>query len=716
MDDLSAGAIQPNNSVFLNLHEITISNGLKIRIKNALERDGEAKVDFFESYVRVFLTSSKNYIIISYQWFVLAVSCKDYAIALREYCDFYDAHICPKNAPNRNTYIELLKNQELDDEQLIQLIPDNDERFWFYNFVIGGKNNVFRPGKSAFDSSGPRSGSDVFSSGVLGKLPISQSSASFLGSLIYCLTSNEEIYADLATEINNQIANNEDVHRLPNVAKECAKTIVDCIYNFDHFERIRGRLVKTGQNIKIDTKNTNGLMPEGNWLRYMFILPLSSMYNPEDTKKPRVFDTEYSMLIDGESLTFKLTTEWVGIEIVEGGQGNNYLQALIQIVNKFYSGILRIYEENGERYLCWLKQEFNYSRALTRTTGIEPEIERNLIYFGAPGTGKSFQLDQRVNGLIKNPEQMERVTFHPDYSYSQFVGTYKPVSESDRQIYYTFVPGPFSRVLVNALRSARDLKESALPYFLVIEEINRAKVAAVFGDVFQLLDRKADNSSQYTIQASEDLRKYLASELGGEPEDYAEIFIPDNMFIWATMNSADQGVFPMDTAFKRRWNFKYIGIDDEEITENNSGDSIENVKLIFTCGTEDIRWNVLRRAINMKLSSEEINAHEDKLMGPFFIKCDGFALDAANHLINTAENDKFISVFNEKVLMYLFEDVARTRRPELFSGITDKCGRFSEVKAEFLTQGLAIFGNNFKTDFYDVQEDEYDSKKIRLGV
>lgn len=96
-----------------------------------------------------------------------------------------------------------------------------------------------------------------------------------------------------------------------------------------------------------------------------------------------------------------------------------------------------------------------------------------------------------------------------------------------------------------------------MPHSSVIEEINRANVAAVFGDVFQLLDRGDDEVSEYPIQASEDIKKYLAEELGGNPDDYAEIRIPDNMFIWATMNSADQGVFPMDTAFKRRWDFTY---------------------------------------------------------------------------------------------------------------------------------------------------------------
>lgn len=355
------------------------------------------------------------------------------------------------------------------------------------------------------------------------------------------------------------------------------------------------------------------------------------------------------------------------------------------------------------------------SGSLVRNTNILPSVDRNLIFFGAPGTGKSYQLNEKVKSIIGNDDRMERVTFHPDYSYAQFVGTYKPVSESDGQINYKFVPGPFSRILVSALRSARDFQSNALPYFLVIEEINRAKVAVVFGDVFQLLDRKADNSSEYDIQASEDLRKYLAAELGGEPDEYASIFIPDNMFIWATMNSADQGVFPMDTAFKRRWNFQYIGIDDEEITPNSTGTNVEHIKLIFACGAHDIRWNVLRRAINMKLSSEDINAHEDKLMGPFFIKCEGFTLDATNKVL-ASENDRFLSVFNEKVLMYLFEDVARTRRHELFSGIADRCSRFSQVKEAFLSEGLRIFGDDFETNFYDVQETEYDAKKTRLGV
>lgn len=340
--------------------------------------------------------------------------------------------------------------------------------------------------------------------------------------------------------------------------------------------------------------------------------------------------------------------------------------------------------------------------------------KRNVIAFGAPGTGKSYSFKKKIEELNCTATHYERVTFFAEYSYAQFVGTYKPVDEGG-VITYKFVPGPFMRILVKALRSG--MSNNPEKYYLIIEEINRAKAAAVFGDIFQLLDRDTVGQSEYSINASEDVRKYLADVFGGSSSDYTELRIPNNMYIWATMNSADQGVFPIDTAFKRRWNFNYIGIDDEEISEK-AGIKVENNKLCFTLNGEIIRWNVLRRAINAKLSSdaEDIKVHEDKLMGPFFVKCDHYSLDAHDVISTSLENDDFVSVFNEKVLMYLFEDVARTRRDELFEGLRGNCSRYSDVRSAFLREGMDIFGKDFKTKYYDVEEQKYDDKKVREGV
>lgn len=324
------------------------------------------------------------------------------------------------------------------------------------------------------------------------------------------------------------------------------------------------------------------------------------------------------------------------------------------------------------------------------STGYQSSFERNRILFGAPGTGKSYTINRESKELIgeNNEDDYERVTFHPDYAYAHFVGTYKPVPSKDSQgndtITYAYVPGPFMRVYVKALKNSRNA--NIRPFLLIIEEINRANVAAVFGDIFQLLDRGDDEVSEYPIQASEDIKAYLAQELGGKPDDYTKIRIPDNMFIWATMNSADQGVFPMDTAFKRRWDFTYLGIDDSD--EQIRG------KYVYLADdkSQKVEWNKLRKAINHFLAKEKIN--EDKQLGPYFISrsivvpSDGDEIDS----------DRFICVFKNKVIMYLFEDAARQKRAKLFEGCFQNSTRYSEICREFDMKGIGIFNHDIQIE------------------
>jgi hypothetical protein len=323
-------------------------------------------------------------------------------------------------------------------------------------------------------------------------------------------------------------------------------------------------------------------------------------------------------------------------------------------------------------------------------TGYQSSFPRNRILFGAPGTGKSYTVNKQSRELIgeENELDYERVTFHPDYSYANFVGTYKPIPTKDSYgndaITYAYVPGPFMRVYVNALKNSRT--DKVRPFLLIIEEINRANVAAVFGDIFQLLDRDDNGVSEYPIQASEDIKAYLAKELDDDPEKFAKIRIPDNMFIWATMNSADQGVFPMDTAFKRRWDFTYLGIDDSD------ADIRGKYVVVGSKEQQRIEWNELRKAINEFLASEKIN--EDKQLGPYFI--------ARNIVVPSDGGDeidskRFCEVFKHKVLMYLFDDAAKQKRGKLFEGSAKGQNRYSKICEAFDEQGIGIFHGDIQT-------------------
>ena len=279
----------------------------------------------------------------------------------------------------------------------------------------------------------------------------------------------------------------------------------------------------------------------------------------------------------------------------------------------------------------------------------------------------------------KGPENTSEWISEVAEGISESYATQKEAEKRKKEIEYKYVPGPFMRTLVKALKSG--LSSHPEIHLLIIEEINRANVAAVFGDVFQLLDRK-NNVSEYFIQTSEDMRKYLADEFNGNPNDFETIKVPDNMYIWATMNSADQGVYPMDTAFKRRWNFTYLGI--------NNNENIINDKEI-TFNGKPCKWNNVRKSINNYLSLMNIN--EDKLIGPFFIKPEDIT------------DDRFDEVFKNKVLMYLFEDAGKQRRNRLFKNKSNIysliCKEYDEKKFDIFEDELLRILNDYKNSEVD---------------
>lgn len=352
----------------------------------------------------------------------------------------------------------------------------------------------------------------------------------------------------------------------------------------------------------------------------------------------------------------EITIDKIKEEIEKINKEKYLLQASCGAIGYKYSDFLSGFS------LAELKEQFGFKNTTS---------ESYWINIGIHAADYSFEDDS----VQKSTKHYERVTFHPNYSYSQFVGTYKPTMKSvqtddgeKEEITYSFVAGPFLRVYVNAVNNQSE------NFLLLIEEINRANVASVFGDVFQLLDRKTDGTSEYPGAASDDIRKYLKSN----GIDQTELSIPANMYIWATMNSADQGVFPMDTAFKRRWNFEYIGID-----ENESGVSTYDIPINEKT---KVNWNGLRKAINSKLISAKVN--EDKLLGPYFI--------SENDLKNAMQKPAdFIKLFKSKVIMYLFEDAAKMKK-DFFKLTNGRKYIYSDVCKELDENGIAVF--NFSED------------------
>lgn len=265
------------------------------------------------------------------------------------------------------------------------------------------------------------------------------------------------------------------------------------------------------------------------------------------------------------------------------------------------------------------------------------------IVYGAPGTGKSYSLNEEVENIFG--ANKERVTFYDGYTHGQFIGMYKPTMTEEGDISYKYVPGSFMKQLVKAYINSEN------KFCLIIEEINRAKADKIFGNIFQLLDRNEEGNSRYPISTSEEQLQYLREKLKDNKDILERIeneglYLPNNLYIWATMNSADDGVQPLDTAFKRRWKFNYISLNANEDNFGNDGETF----IIDKYKENNILWNNFRTALNDTL---KVNITEDRLIAPFFISPNDFEeIDT-----NIKKIDK--NILSEKVLMYIFDDLLR---------------------------------------------------------
>lgn len=304
-------------------------------------------------------------------------------------------------------------------------------------------------------------------------------------------------------------------------------------------------------------------------------------------------------------------------------------------------------------------------------------ISRQIIFYGAPGTGKSHKIKEVLGEYEGCPENKKvpksnifRTTFHPDSDYSTFVGAYKPTKgkkplyglngghtvrlndgkdDLDEDIItYKFVPQAFLNAYIQAYRKPKE------NVYLIIEEINRGNCAQIFGDLFQLLDRDRIGKSEYTIKADAELKTFLENELGEGSEAIkdGELCLPPNLYIYATMNTSDQSLFPIDSAFKRRWDWEY-----EPIKYKNTDWVIDIEGLRY-------RWSDFQKEVNTRILKD--TGSEDKMLGDYFV--------------NPSAKVISYDLFRNKILFYLWNDVCKDGDADIFP--TDEDFSFSKLYDE----------------------------------
>jgi hypothetical protein len=292
------------------------------------------------------------------------------------------------------------------------------------------------------------------------------------------------------------------------------------------------------------------------------------------------------------------------------------------------------------------------------------DIERNVIFSGPPGVGKSHMVSEQTSGY-----EVFRTTFHPETTYGQFVGEYKVVVGHDPKLkimgydgeeiprpisYFAFEPAVLTLALVEALLHP---EKSVV---LVIEEINRGDCAAIFGDFFQLLDRDATGMSEYPIKVAPSLATHLANAKALAAIDQNVAF-PRNLFLFATMNTSDQSLYPMDAAFKRRWGWRTVNL-------MQGAEKLKDVFVEMPSSEVPLRWIDLVRVLNERIMAY---ASEDKRIGPWLLEAEGNVIPA--------------TAIREKLLHYLWHDVFRARREQLFDS---SLRTFDAVQELFDSEGL----------------------------
>lgn len=507
--DLLLEEIQPREIDVKNIPDIELTESLEYDLQKMLEEEegSFSKVSDKTSVVQ----TDKNYVFFSNQWLYLAVLCKKYAESLKLYGDFFDKKI----RGNQHVMSALVK-KDFADADWIELIPEQVDRERMIKFIEA--DSTYRPGKALLNGDKARSIKDIFGSCILKKIAVPDASSAYLGNLIYYLAKRPDLYDRLEKEVTFQIGNAGNAKKLSRITKDCARQIIDVIYNIDKFEKIKSLLDINEKNVKVNISRTGGLLPAGNFLRYLFARPNSDLY-AGDSDKARVFvDKEYTISFETENVECRLTTEWVDSELVEGGNGN-YLKALIAIVNEYYKENIEIKTILGERYLYMIKEKFEFKDLpeVLKTDFARRYITSLLakpfvILTGNSGTGKTRISKQFAEYLEWESDEGKKnwviIPVGADWTdNTKILGYYNPLAEDGN--------GKYEKTkIVELIEEANRHKE--IPYFVILDEMNLSHVERYFSDFLSHME---------TPDTPFELEGYTRRL------DY-----PENMFVVGTVN------------------------------------------------------------------------------------------------------------------------------------------------------------------------------------
>lgn len=604
----------------------------------------------FDSTIFRRVNDDANFTILPSQYVLFAIFIKEFAMTLFEYMKVIKSL---KEETSTTEIYQIFKNNDRSHRLLAQY--DDFEKNYIFDLFSADKEKHWSS-KSYLDSNGIRGDVDFFGSVILKLLNIPDTSSGVFGAFVYDLCENPSLY---------KILENEYFNYLPFIKKtkvrgKFAAAVLRFCFHQDQLKSLSSCIRKNEDSRYVSLELDERKLTSVFRVSKVRLKPDQLIVG----SKPRYFDDPIFKIEDD---FVYCSTEWTNER-----ETRLDLVSLKNIIESAYLNIELIISED-ESFTLRPKILKGYNRVSQSVSSKQKAT--NKIFFGSPGTGKSYKAKNLTLGSTTIS-----TLFHPEYSYSDFVGSYRPVvgyevgsieittpngEKSAKPVnYFEFVAGPFVLSLVSAFNNLDQ------HVFLLIDEINRGECASIFGDIFQLLDRDEFGCSEYGLNLKPELEEYFVKRgIRYDVKGDGKLYLPPNLSIIATMNTSDQSLYPIDAAFKRRWEWISCQIDFEDVQN-----CFPQNELFLFDGHQKWSWVGLLTSFNNSIVSSNANM-EDKQIGPWFIK------PLAN-----AEID--FDTFANKFLYFIWHDVYKDEQQTIDAPFAEGIRTFTELQHAIKSGGL----------------------------